>query len=177
MVGCRLTRLGRRRRTFSGVVTTVLAVLWWISASPGLVQVAVCSRGSVGQVCGDAEVHWQHHDTVLYFSDRGHVGDPSVNTPAEAECVCRRSWLCYSCDAASFAAAGTAVAEQEASEGQSRWGRQPQKVADGALRRRQQLRLHMGMRHPSRCATDGGDAAARIGSDARDVSGTSTCCR
>ena len=68
---------------------------------------------------------------------------------------------------------GTAVAEQEASEGQSRRGRQPQKVADGAQRRRfvhrsvgpalgcaagcgtrvalgtvQQLRLHMGMRHP-----------------------------
>ena len=114
--------------------------------------------------------------TTQNFSDRGHVGDPSANTPAEAECVCRRSWLRCPCDFASSAAAGTAVAEQE---GQSRW-RQPQKVADGAQRRRgwcgrrrfvhrsvgpalgcaagcsardalatvQQLRLHMGMRHP-----------------------------
>ena len=35
-----------------------------VFSSPGLAQVAVCSRGSVGQVCGDAEVHWQHHDAV-----------------------------------------------------------------------------------------------------------------
>ena len=104
--------------------------------------------------------------------DRGHVGDSNPNTPAEAECVCRWSWLCCPCDAASFAAAGTVVAEQEASEGQSSWGRQPQKVHGWCGRRRfvnrsvwpalgcaagssardalvmvKQLRLHMGMRH------------------------------
>ena len=64
VVGCRLTRFGRRRSTFSGVVTTVLAVLCWLSAPPGLAQIAVCRRRSVGQVCGDAEIHWQHHDAV-----------------------------------------------------------------------------------------------------------------
>ena len=85
---------------------------------------------------------------------------------------------------------GTAVAEQEASEGQSRWGRQRQKVADGAQRRRgwcgRRRFVHRSVgpalgcaasEAPSRCATDGEDAAARIRSDARDVSGTSTCCR
>ena len=91
-------------------------------------------RRFVGQVCGDAKTYSQHHDAVQFFSDRSHVGDPSVNTPAETECVCRRSWLCCPCDAASFAKAG--FAEQEASEGQSRWGRQLQKVCDGAQRRR-----------------------------------------
>ena len=67
------------------------------------------------QIRGDAV--WQYHDAVQYFSD-SHVGDPSVNTPAETECVCPRSWLCCPCDAASFAKAR--VAEQEANEGQGR---------------------------------------------------------
>ena len=90
---------------------------------PGLAH----DRRVLSKICPSSlrrrkSTYWQHHDAVPYFSDRSHVGDPSVNTPAETESVCRRSWFCCPCDAASFAEAGTAVAEQEASEGQGRWG-------------------------------------------------------
>ena len=122
LVGCRLTSFGRRRRTCSGVIATVMAVLWWISATTGVAQVAGCNRGFVDQVCRDAAVHWQHHDAVQCFPGGGHVGDSNPDKSAEAECVYRFLWPCP-CDAASFTAAGTVVAEQEAGGRQSRWRR------------------------------------------------------
>ena len=94
-------------------------------------------------------------------------------THQQKQSGCRWSWLCCPCDASSFAPAGTVGAEQEASEGQSRWGRQPEKVHGWCGRRRfvnrsvgpalrcaagssardalvtvKQLRLHMGIRLP-----------------------------
>ena len=175
MVGYRVARLGRRRRTCPGVIAAFVAILGWISlsTSAGVAQVARCYRGLVDQDYGDAAVHRQHHHAVQCFPGGGHVGDSDVNTSAEAECVCRWSWICCSCDSESYTAVGTVIPEQEASGRQIGWRRQPSKVYGGCGRRRfadrpatptfgfaarsrprlalvtvKQLRLHMGMRHP-----------------------------